>query len=610
MSIAGVTGIDLNPVWSPCGGDGIAAFIEEFGSKSSCRIAHPAAGAHVRAKKHTPIYRAHSYHTKVPPQGIEPFIRHFSPRNGLVLDPFCGSGMTGVAALRAKRSAILIDLSPAATFIAANCCTSIDRKAFLAEAERIAAEMNHDFPDLYSTECAGCGRDAQITMTVFSVRYRCRHCSHEYVLWDVARGGRSVSRSYKCPACNRELKKSPQDLIDWHPVLVKYRCGRCGRGQKPPADADLARVEQLAEAALPDHLWCPDNPIPVEADEINRVHRSGIHTVADLFSPRNRLALAALWVKIGCVTDDTLRSRLAFAFTGTLPRASRTNKYIPSLGIAPGPLLGTMYIPGFYPEINVFELFRRKVADVSAAMALLPDLKRAKVRVVTQRATDLSNIPDGCVDYVFTDPPFGGNIQYSELNLLWESWLGHHTDAAFEAVISRTQGKGCSEYSELMQRSFGEMHRVLRKGGWLTLLFHNSSAKVWQGIQGALGAAGFEIESIGTFDKAHDTFKQITATGAVGFDVILHARRMNGRSLWASPGALKSTADNRLRDFLEDRLAGITKKPPIAHLRKLHSEALGHFVKAGVPVNFDFERFRSIMADVIGKEKIGTADER
>ena len=152
-----------------------------------------------------------------------------------------------------------------------------------------------------------------------------------------------------------------------------------------------------------------------------------------------------------------------------------------------------------------------------------------------------------------------------------------------------------------MQRSFGEMHRVLRKGGWLTLLFHNSSGKVWQGIQGALDAAGFEIKSIGTFDKAHDTFKQITATGAVGFDVILHARRMSGRSLWASAGASKSAADNHLRDFLDDRLSGITKKPPLAHLRKLHSEALGHFLKAGVPVNFDFERFRSMVADMIAK---------
>ncbi|RLC91204.1 MAG: hypothetical protein DRI79_03475 [Chloroflexi bacterium] len=84
--------------------------------------------------KNTPIYNAHSYHTKVPPQGIAPCILHYTDPGDLILDPFCGSGMTGVAALMCAhppaealhlvhdarlgpRYAILNDLSPAATHI-------------------------------------------------------------------------------------------------------------------------------------------------------------------------------------------------------------------------------------------------------------------------------------------------------------------------------------------------------------------------------------------------------------------------------------------------------------------------------------------------------------
>ena len=51
----------------------------------------------VKAGKSTPIYKAHSYHTKVPPLGIVPYIEHYTDRGDLVLDSFCGSGMAGVA---------------------------------------------------------------------------------------------------------------------------------------------------------------------------------------------------------------------------------------------------------------------------------------------------------------------------------------------------------------------------------------------------------------------------------------------------------------------------------------------------------------------------------
>jgi DNA modification methylase len=76
--------------------------------------------------KNDPIYNAHSYHTKVPPKAIEPYILHYTKPGDLILDPFCGSGMTGVSALRTGRKAILIELSPAAVFIAYNYCTPVD----------------------------------------------------------------------------------------------------------------------------------------------------------------------------------------------------------------------------------------------------------------------------------------------------------------------------------------------------------------------------------------------------------------------------------------------------------------------------------------------------
>ncbi len=47
-----------------------------------------------------PRYTIHPlYHTKVPPRAIIPYILHYTEPGDIILDPFCGSGMTGVASL-------------------------------------------------------------------------------------------------------------------------------------------------------------------------------------------------------------------------------------------------------------------------------------------------------------------------------------------------------------------------------------------------------------------------------------------------------------------------------------------------------------------------------
>src|SRR5207247_2346321 len=61
--------------------------------------------APTRGRKNTAAYNAHSYPTKVPPEAIEPFIEHHTRPGDVVLDAFCGLGMTGLAARRARARA-------------------------------------------------------------------------------------------------------------------------------------------------------------------------------------------------------------------------------------------------------------------------------------------------------------------------------------------------------------------------------------------------------------------------------------------------------------------------------------------------------------------------
>jgi len=125
------------------------------------------------------------------------------------LDPFCGSGMTGLAALRLGRNIILNDLSPAATHIAYNYCMPIKVGALREEFERIRASVRDEFARLYRTVCSRCGGPAKFSIRFGAMPFECKGCSGEILLWNVAVDHMSgqVHESFNCPHCGRLQKK-------------------------------------------------------------------------------------------------------------------------------------------------------------------------------------------------------------------------------------------------------------------------------------------------------------------------------------------------------------------------------------------------------------------
>jgi len=76
-------------------------------------------------------YKIHPYYTKQPSNVVGEYIRHFCPEGGLVVDPFCGSGVTAIEALTNRRRAICLDLDPLAVFITRMTCLSpVDLNAY------------------------------------------------------------------------------------------------------------------------------------------------------------------------------------------------------------------------------------------------------------------------------------------------------------------------------------------------------------------------------------------------------------------------------------------------------------------------------------------------
>lgn len=174
------------------------------------------------------------------------------------------------------------------------------------------------------------------------------------------------------------------------------------------------------------------------------IFRSGYHKgysyAHHFYSKRNFIALGAIYNKIEKVEDIRTRHMLMFAFTGSLPMVNKTNRWRPAMNTARGPINGILYIPSFYPEMNVFNAFQSKVKDIEKFHSAF-FLDEPHAIVTTQSSNSISNVPTNSVDYVFVDPPFGDNIMYSESNFLWETWLKVFTEQKNEAIVNSVQGK-------------------------------------------------------------------------------------------------------------------------------------------------------------------------
>jgi ubiquinone/menaquinone biosynthesis C-methylase UbiE len=159
-----------------------------------------------------------------------------------------------------------------------------------------------------------------------------------------------------------------------------------------------------------------------------------------------------------------------------------------------------------------------------------------------------------------------------------------------------------------MTEAIREIRRVLKPGGWLNLVFHNSSSVVWRSIQEALWDAGFSIETIQTLDKKHGTFEQFSSDNAVGYDLIIHCKKQAHANHALT--ATKISAEE-MRAFIVQAIRERPDAYTIRYLhvkredevdcRKLYSFWLKKRMEAEEIVDVGYEEFRRAAMDVLGR---------
>jgi len=94
--------------------------------------------------------------------------------------------------------------------------------------------------------------------------------------------------------------------------------------------------------------------------------------------------------------------------------------------------------------------------------------------------------------------------------------------------MSNSQQKGLHEYYRLMKSCFAEYYRVLKPGRWMTVVFSNTQAAVWNGIRTALQEAGFVIANVSALNKIQGSFNAVSNATSVKQDLVITAYKPNG----------------------------------------------------------------------------------
>lgn len=572
------------PYFTACPNPFIEDFLKEHGKpydeKTDNYHCEPFA-FDVSEGKNDPIYNAHSYHTKVPHKAIMRYILHYTEPGDVVYDGFCGTGMTGVAAQMCgapdsefkqkidkempyvkwgARKAILCDLSPAATFIAYNYNTPVDVKEFEREAKRIIDEVEKECGWMYETQHVIDGKveyktdisgnkrpiKGRINYTVWSDVFVCHSCGGEIIFSDVAvdKEGDVIDK-FICLHCGASMTKLSLDRA-WEtvmddalgqtvkrakqvPIRINYNViegtGKKKRGaryEKKPDDFDLLLIRKIEESRIP--YWYPTNKMPEGYNTEQPKISHGITHVHHFYTKRNLWILGSFLNKIEMSSLDL---PLLWAFTGIQNVATKMNRYTPT-GIFSKfrALIGTLYLAAMFGEMNIIDMYKNK--SILRLKKVFQFIEGGDICIFTNDSGNLGKIPSYSIDYIFTDPPFGGNLMYSELNFIWEAWLKVFTNNNCEAIVNRVQKKALAEYQHLMERCFNEFYRILKPGRWMTVEFHNSQNSVWIAIQEALLRAGFVVADVRLLDKKFGTFKQISSASAVKQDLVISAYKPNG----------------------------------------------------------------------------------
>jgi putative DNA methylase len=231
-------------------------------------------------------------------------------------------------------------------------------------------------------------------------------------------------------------------------------------------------------------------------------------------------------------------------------------------------------------------------------------------------STELTQLKDGSLDLVITDPPFGGLLHYSELSDFFYVWLRlvlkskypdifgpEFTPKAMEVVANRAREPEDADgfYQRLLTQCWREAHRILKPSGILAFTFHHSEDEPWVAVLESLFDAGYYLEA--TYPIRSDETKGEGEFGSktIEYDIIHVCRKRTEEPKAVSWGRMRREvmADVRqLQAMLENHAKEGLPAADIQVIRR--GKALEYFSRHYGKVYVDEGRTISVKDALVG----------
>lgn len=575
------------------------------------------------------LYNAFPYPTKISPEAIAIYIACHTKVGDKILDPFSGSGTTGLATKLCdqptaemlktakemnikptwgKRNATLYELSSLGAFVGQVMCNPPRSDIFEKEAKKFINEIEKELGELYQvidTE----GNKGTLRYTVWSEILVCPNCNSEVSYWDnsVKSNPLEISQDFCCVTCNHKdivgnVERATETVFD--PVLNKKHTQKkripvwyYGRTGKKTWNRKVTKKDRQLEEEINGKNRIGN--VPEHVMNWGVLHRKGYHNgithLHHFYTKKNIIVFSRLWDK---TVEYPTHLRNAFqllllsynASHSTLMSRVVVKKNIKDFVIT-GAQSGVLYISNLPVEKNIFEGVKRKVRTFKESFKLT-EKSKSTVEVFNASSTHLK-LEENSIDYIFTDPPFGDYIPYSEINQINEAWLGSLTNTQEEVIVNKSQEKDTEEYAHLMKMVFSESHRVLKGNGSLSLVFHSARAEIWRGLVSAFQEAGFKVSLSSILDKVQGSFKQVTSSIKVQGDPLLLLRksvqlhRFNTETdVLAEDEIIRSVLFKAFKEGGNDA----ERKP-----ERLFSRYINTCLETGIPVSKNAKQFYQIV---------------
>ena len=440
----------------------------------------------IEAETHSPEYLMHKYWARKPHNVINKCIEQLTPEGGIVIDPFCGSGVTLREGSLLGRKCYGFDLNPAAVLISSVLIDppSLDSftKTFLSIFDKVYSNLGH----LYKT----------------SNGEKIRYLSHRIIA--KCNCGRLVKQSECikekskaiCPYCGEQIRFNLENMADTEifDITVEKKTGSSFSKKESERQHELSKYDNDAISKNEYDYFFPEN---------RRILAfKGIKT-SSFFTSRNFNILSEFANEIWNIADEKTRNCCLLLLTGSLAQCSRLIAHRNNLSTG-GPAWSVpgFWIPQEHLETNPFnhlearfKKFIKAIEYLNAKKAICSANVVLGDSLLTLENKEYKNLK---ADLIFLDPPYGDSVPYTEFSNIWNSFLKQIPNSDNDISVSDRIDKSESWklYSEKLDSFMKVFSRHLTENGKLLITFNNNDLKAWNALITALQNNNFVCKSV------------------------------------------------------------------------------------------------------------------